>query len=91
MTKTLQDYMKASDTNPFLLMGPPTHDPSWVYRDFDPMPQSLWLQLLDVIGDENIRLVGANSKQLPPAAMCRAQIEISPNGQAAWKAFLNQS
>ena len=80
--------MRESDADPFLRAGPPAPKPGWVYRDFRPMPQALWLTLLDLLGSENVVQVAANSRQLPPAAFCRAPLWISPVAQAAWRSYL---
>ena len=53
------------------------------------MPREAWLTLLDVLGDGNVELVGSNRHHLPPAKMCRAQMWVSPAGQAAWTNYLN--
>ncbi len=86
-TKMLADRMRQSETDPFLTLGP-TAPSGWVYRDFHPMPRGQWLTLLDLLGDANVQVISANSRQLPPAAMCRAQIWISPEGQLAWARYL---
>lgn len=85
---TLADRLRQSESDPFLLAGPAAPHVGWVYRDFRLMPQSMWLQLLDLIGDENIKVVAVNSRQIPPAPMCRAQLWISPAGQARWTQYL---
>jgi hypothetical protein len=87
--RTLADYMRESATDPFLLAGPQAPYGGWVYRDFRAMPQALWLTLLDLLGD-GIEIVSANSRQLPPAPRCRAQVWLSPEAQAAWDAYLRQ-
>ena len=86
--RTLADYMRESQTDRFLLHGPPAPRRGWVYRDFRPMPQKLWLTLLGLLGDENMLVVAANPKHLPPAERCRAQMWISPAAQEAWKSYL---
>lgn len=87
-TKTLADFMRQSDTDPFLLAGPQPPKVGWVYRDFSLMPQVMWIELLDLLGGDQIEIVAANSRQLPPAVMCRAQIWIGPAAQAAWCEYL---
>jgi hypothetical protein len=52
------------------------------------MPQAIWHELLDLTGMDDIQVVSANSRQLPPAEFCRAQIWISPRAQDAWTQFL---
>lgn len=90
MSKTLADYMRESETEPFLRIGPTPPD-GWVYRDFRAMPCDLWLALLDLVGDTNIQIVAANSRQLPRAPMCRAQIFVNSAGQAAWSEYLRKT
>lgn len=85
---TLAEIMRHSETDAYLNLGPPAPDPGWIYRDFYPMPQHQWTDLLAIIGPGNAKLVAANTKQLPPAEMCRAQLWISPAGQARWSAYL---
>jgi hypothetical protein len=85
---TLADALRASENAPLLQIGPPAPDAGWIYRDFYPMPQAHWITLIDMLGMENIRVVAANARQLPPAPMCRAQIWISPAAQEAWAAYL---
>ena len=91
MNKTLEDYMRESETNDFLLCGPQSSKLGWIYRDFKPMPKEMWLKLLDIIGDSNIEVVSANIRQLPPAEWCRAQIWISPCGQNNWHKYLKEN
>ena len=86
---TLADFMRESTSRPFLQMGPPAPKAGWVYRDFRAMPRDLWLSLLDLLGDDNIEVVAANQRQLPPADFCRAQIWISPAAQVAWTGYLS--
>lgn len=86
--KQLRDYMRESDTDPFLLFGPPAPNSGWVYRDFRPMPRAYWEQFLALIGSDEIQTAIVNSKQQPPAELCRAQIWISPAGQLAWRNYL---
>lgn len=52
------------------------------------MPREQWIALLDMLGDENIEVVSANPRQLPPNEMCRAQIWISPQAQQTWDSYL---
>ena len=85
--RTLTDYMRDSQTDPFLVLGK-AKTPGWQYRDFYPMPRRLWLELIELLGSRNVRLVAWNIEQLPPAEPCRAQIEISSAGQQAWNAYL---
>lgn len=73
-----------------LLFGPPA-PAGWVYRDFRPMPQIVWLRLLDLLGEENIQVVAASSRFLPPAPLCRAQLFINENAQAVWRDFLKRT
>lgn len=84
----LAGYMRQSEMEPFLLAGPPAPKRGWIYRDFRPMPRDLWIALLDLLGDGNVAFVAASASQLPPNAMCRAQIWISPEAQRAWKSYL---
>lgn len=88
--QTLSAHLRESETNPLLLAGPPSDKAGWVYRDFHPMPTALWFELLDLLGDENIEIAAANSRQLPPAPMCRAQMWISPVAQEKWAAYLKE-
>jgi hypothetical protein len=85
---TLKDVLQKSATDPFLKMGPPAPMAGWIYRDFPLMPQAVWFELLDLLGDGNVKVVAAQSGQLPPAPMCRAQIWISPEAQARWDAYV---
>ena len=59
--KSLSDYMRESDIDPHLLFGPPAPKEGWIYRDFYPMPKSMWIELLDLIGDKEIMIVTANT------------------------------
>lgn len=88
MSKSLADYMRESDSDPYQLMGPPAPDPGWIYRDFRAMPRALWLQLLQMIGTGQVKIAGANKHQLPPAEFCRAQTWVSPAAQLAWRKSL---
>lgn len=89
MTTTLAEELKHSDTNEFLKIGPDCPGkPDWVYKDFRLMPQDMWLELINMLGDENIQICAANSRNLPPAKMCRAQIWISPQGQEIWDNYI---
>jgi hypothetical protein len=90
VSTTLVDVLRESETDPFLLQGPPAPNAGWVYRDFRPMPQNFWLELLEFIGLDNIQVVACNPRQLPPAEMCRAQIWISPEAQTKWVAYLQE-
>ena len=86
--RSLAERMKESETDSYLLMGPTPPYPGYVYRDFRAMPRDMWLNLIDIIGDENIKVCAADQRQLPPAEMCRAQIFISPKGQENWSNYL---
>lgn len=88
---TLAEHLKLSQSNIFLLMGPEAPTPGWVYRDFRAMPQAMWLELLELLGENNIRFVSFNSEQQPPAPMCRASMWISPAAQISWERYIRQN
>ena len=85
---TLAERMRESDEDPFLLCGPAHSDPSWVYRDFYPMPTQLWLELVWIVGEAHIQICSSNDEHIPPAPLCRAQIWISAFGKARWDEYL---
>ncbi len=89
-TPTLAGFMRESQAAPFLRMGPPAPLEGWVYRDFTPMPQAMWLELMALLGEDQVRIVACNVRQQPPAAMCRAQIWIGPQARVRWRAYLDE-
>lgn len=92
MQHTLADYLRISTTNPFLMIGPPPPEsrPGWVYRDFPKMPLAIWLELISLLGEDQLAICSANSRQLPPAEMCRAAVWVSPLAQERWETYLTQ-
>jgi len=88
---TLVDHLKLSQTNPFLLMGPDAPDKGWIYRDFRAMPQAMWLELLDILGEGNFTIVSTLAQHQPPSPMCRAALWISPDAQFNWARYLKEN
>lgn len=88
MRTKLADFLRESDTDPFLLAGPPAPREGWIYRDFRPMPRALWRQLLTMLGNANYVPVVEMTHVVSPTARCRAQLWISPAGQGVWRDIL---
>lgn len=88
--KTLRDYMRESTTDPYLKMGPRAPQPGWVYRDFHPMPNAMWDQLMQILGEREgqVSIVGCNVKHNGSGGLCRAQIFISEQAQMSWNNYM---
>jgi hypothetical protein len=79
MSTTVALAFQMSERDPFLCRTNATPPKKgWLYRDFRPMSNKDWRELLDFLGADNIIPVSADVKHIPLRERRRAQLWISP-------------